>query len=56
MLSLLNFLILNTTKTILLESLCKTNFLALTVTEFLSTKSDSRSLKEFELRPLNQSE
>lgn len=56
MLSLLNFMILNTTKNILLESLTKANFLSVVMLEVLANKYDRRRLKEFELRPLKESE
>lgn len=54
--SLLNFMILNTTKNILLESLTKANFLSVVMLEVLANKYDRRSLKEFELRPLKESD
>lgn len=52
MLSLLNFMILNTTKNILLESITKANFLSVVMVEILANRNDNRSLKDFELRPL----
>lgn len=56
MLSLLNFLILNTTKNIFLESITRANFLAVVVMEMLPNRQDRRGLREFELRQLRDSE